>query len=213
MHTSVADVMAQRSSQVSGGFTKCWPSDGEDVEAFVHVLTTEGPFGLHWPSADCPNGASPAEKAADHLLGDEFDIEKNKTRRWARKSKRLCKAKRERLNELAQRMVAMEEVELPEALRKNKFVMNKLMKRVEIMKKKEGTHTKVDFQDTPRVSSAGILNSPKDTSSQTRNEASSASEETLPPSEETLSPSEETLSPSEETSSPSEDDAEGLLVT
>jgi len=207
MHTSVADVMAQRSSQVSGGFTKCWPSDGEDVEAFVHVLTAEGSFGLHWPSADCPNGTSPAETVVDPLVGDEFGIKKGKTRRWARKSRRLCKVKREHLKELAQRLITMEEVELPQGLQNNTFLMNKLQKRIEIMKQnKEVTHTEVDFQDTPRVSSAGILNSLKDTSSQTRNETSSASEETL-------TPSEETSSPSEETSSPSDDEAEVLLVT
>merc|ERR1711933_114 len=125
MPSTAVEVMVQHTSQDS----KCCLSNDEDAEAFVHVLTMEPPFGLHWPSEDCPNLTSTVDEIVAPVLPDDCDIESNNNRTLARKSKRLCKVKRQRLNELAQRLISMEDVELPPYLQNNKFVMNKLLNR------------------------------------------------------------------------------------
>jgi len=160
------EIMAQRSSQADGNSAKCWPSNDEDLEALVQVLTMDGPFGFRWPSKDCPNVASPAEETVGvHLVPhDDCGITQDKNRRLPQKSKRLCKAKRARLKELAKRLITMEEVELPQHLQSNKFFMKKLSTRIEAMKKSKEAKVPANSGDA-RVCTTVMLHSGEENSS------------------------------------------------
>lgn len=83
--------------------------------------------------------APPAEDTAGNVAppGDASDVTSKK--RWSRKSSRLCKAKRERLNNLAERMVAMEDVELSVELQGNQFLMRKLMRKIKQTRDKQSS--------------------------------------------------------------------------
>jgi hypothetical protein len=106
--------------------------DDDDVATEHRPATGQNELGEGRRDYQYP-GSSAEEGAAEDVTDDPAALGKENRRtksRWARKSHRLCKVKRERLDKLAKRLVAMENVELSAELQANQFFMNKLMNKV-----------------------------------------------------------------------------------
>jgi len=106
--------------------------------AAVEDLVNTDPFQTNAEdktTTNCPTNddAETIEQGhtAEGSASDEHDdSESVETRNCRRKSHRLCKVKRERLNKLARRLAAREPVELSAELQGNEFLMNKLRNKI-----------------------------------------------------------------------------------